>query len=53
VVVLAQAGELILKQFRRKSARRVELTSVTGQGEPLLLGVSDIQWMSRIIWASQ
>jgi phage repressor protein C with HTH and peptisase S24 domain len=53
VVVLAQADELILKQFRHKSARRVELTSLTGQGEPLLLGVSDIQWMSRIIWASQ
>ena len=53
VAVMAPAGELIIKQLHRKSARRVELASVTGQGEPLLLGVSDIQWMSRIVWASQ
>jgi phage repressor protein C with HTH and peptisase S24 domain len=53
VTVMSPTGELLIKQLHRKSARRIELTSVTGQGGPVLLGVSAIKWMSRIIWVSQ
>jgi phage repressor protein C with HTH and peptisase S24 domain len=53
VAVMARTGELVLKQLFRKSARRVELASVTGHGAPLVLPVADILWMSRIVWASQ
>ncbi len=53
VAVLAQAGELVINQLHRKSDRRVELTSVNGQGAPLVLAIGDIQWMSRIVWVSQ
>jgi phage repressor protein C with HTH and peptisase S24 domain len=53
VVVLLRQGKLVLKRLSRRSARRIELASITGQGEDLILPVAEVVSLSRIVWAGQ
>lgn len=53
VVVRTTGGELLAKLLARQSARRVELISFDPEEDVLVLGCTEIAWMSRIIWASQ
>ena len=49
----AEEGEVMAKQLSRQSARRIELTSLNQAHPDRSLDVEDIDWMARIVWASQ
>lgn len=53
VVVKTRDGEVMAKVLARKTARTVELHSLNPDHENRVLGVEQIEWMARIIWASQ
>ncbi len=53
VVVKTRNGEVMAKILARQSARQVELHSINPAYEPRILDVVDVEWMARIIWASQ
>ncbi len=53
VVVRTQDGEVMAKVLARKTARIVELHSLNPEHDDRVLQTSDIDWMARIIWASQ
>ena len=53
VVVRTKAGEVMVKQLRRRSARRVDLASFNpDHGDPTF-AVDDIDWIARVVWSSQ
>ncbi|WDR02614.1 helix-turn-helix transcriptional regulator [Devosia algicola] len=53
VVVKTSDGEVMAKVLARQSAKQIELQSLNPAYEPRLLDLSDIEWIARIIWASQ
>ena len=53
VVVRTRDGEVMAKILARQSAKQVELHSLNPAYEPRILEVSEIEWIARIIWASQ
>ncbi len=53
IVVKTLEGEVMAKQLRRMTARRVELISLNPAEEERVLSAGEVAWMSRIIWASQ
>ena len=53
VVVKTTDGEVMAKILHRQSARQIELHSVNPAYEPRIFDIVDIDWMARIIWASQ
>jgi len=52
-VVKTREGEVMAKILHRQSARQIELHSVNPAYEPRIFDIVDIEWMARIIWASQ
>lgn len=53
VVVRTRDGEVMAKILARQSAKQIELHSLNPAYEPRLLDMADIEWIARIIWASQ
>lgn len=53
VVVKTAEGEILCKQLYRQTANRVELASFNPAHANVELSLEDIDWMARIIWASQ
>jgi len=53
VVVKTRAGEVMAKQLARETATRIDLRSINPDHDDRSLARSDLEWMSRIIWASQ
>ncbi|MEQ8968214.1 MAG: helix-turn-helix transcriptional regulator [Azospirillaceae bacterium] len=53
VVVRTHAGEVMAKELARRSATRVELASLNPDHPTRALGIDEIAWMARIVWASQ
>ena len=53
VVVKTRGGEVMAKLLARKTARTVELDSLNPDYERRTLATGDIDWIARIIWASQ
>ncbi len=53
VVVHTLDGEVLAKILIRQTARTVELESLNTEHSPLVLPLNRIDWMARIIWASQ
>ena len=53
VVVKTRDGEVMAKILFRQSAKQVELHSVNPAYEPRIIDIADIEWIARIIWASQ
>ena len=53
VVVRTTDGEVMAKQLARMTAKRVELQSFNPEFPERVLDLGDIQFMHRIIWASQ
>jgi phage repressor protein C with HTH and peptisase S24 domain len=53
VVVKTRAGEILAKNLDRQTADRVELKSFNIAHGSIELSLEDIEWMARIIWASQ
>lgn len=53
VVVKTTEGEILCKLLFRQTASRIELASFNAEHGNVELGLEDIDWMARIIWASQ
>ena len=52
-MVRTKAGEILAKSLNRQTANRIELTSFNPDHGAIELGLDEIEWMARIIWASQ
>lgn len=53
VVVRTREGEVLAKQLHRKTVNRVELVSLNDDYEPRDLDMADVDWIARVVWASQ
>ncbi len=53
VVVKTTGGEVMAKVLAKKTARGVELASLNPMHPNRTLAVADIDWIGRIVWASQ
>ena len=53
VVVKTKEGEVMAKELARKTATLVELVSVNPEHEDRIIALKDIEWIARIVWASQ
>jgi phage repressor protein C with HTH and peptisase S24 domain len=53
VVVRTRDGEVMIKVLRRLTARTLELHSVNPDYPPRTLPLANVEWIARIIWASQ
>ena len=53
VVVKTVEGEFLAKQLKRQTAKTVELSSLNPEHAERVLGLAEIAFMARIIWASQ
>ncbi|MGJ8562943.1 MAG: S24 family peptidase [Alphaproteobacteria bacterium] len=53
VVVKTIHGEVMAKELRRMTTTRIELLSVNPDYDDRTLNRKDIQWIARIVWASQ
>lgn len=53
VVIKTKAGEVMVKQLRRRSAKNLELQSLNPQHGDRTLLVEEVDWMGRVVWASQ
>jgi phage repressor protein C with HTH and peptisase S24 domain len=53
VVVKTREGEVMAKVLHRQTPRGVELLSLNPEHRNRMLETSEIDWMARIIWASQ
>jgi phage repressor protein C with HTH and peptisase S24 domain len=53
VVLKTKRGEVMVKELRKKSAKSVELKSLNTNHADRTLQMSDVDWIARIVWASQ
>ncbi len=53
VVVKTTDGKVMAKVMQEKTPKTVELASFNSKLKPLKLAMKDVDWMARIIWASQ
>ena len=53
VVVRTKEGEVMAKELSRQSARKIELASLNEDHPDRSLDVEQIDWIARIVWASQ
>jgi phage repressor protein C with HTH and peptisase S24 domain len=53
VVVKTNDGEVMAKVLSKKSAKSVDLASLNPAHKGRSIALTDIEWMGRIIWASQ
>jgi phage repressor protein C with HTH and peptisase S24 domain len=53
VVVRTRSGEVLAKILKRQTAQRLELASFNVQHETIMLPTKDVEWIGRIVWASQ
>ena len=53
VVVKTKEGEVLAKLLMRQTASRIALQSFNPLHEDRVLAIEEIEWLARIIWASQ
>ncbi len=53
VVVKTMAGEVMAKVLARKTTTQIELISLNPEHHNRQLKLGDVEWMARIMWASQ
>jgi phage repressor protein C with HTH and peptisase S24 domain len=53
VVVKTKGGEVMVKELKRQTAKSVELKSLNADHPERVLGLDDVVWIARIVWASQ
>ena len=53
VVVKTTDGKVMAKVMQKKTAKVVELASFNSHPTAMKLAIKDVEWMARIIWASQ
>jgi phage repressor protein C with HTH and peptisase S24 domain len=53
VVVKTRAGEVMVKELKRRTAKTLELQSLNPNQVDRTLAAGDVEWIARIVWASQ
>ena len=53
VVVKTRDGEVMVKELKRRTARTLELQSLNPNHVDRTLAAADVEWIARIVWASQ
>jgi phage repressor protein C with HTH and peptisase S24 domain len=53
VVVKTRDGEVMVKELKRRTARTLELQSLNPSHVDRTLPAADVEWIARIVWASQ
>lgn len=53
VVVKTRQGEVMAKMLRRRTAQKLELKSLNPEHPDRALASDEIEWIARIVWASQ
>ncbi|WP_242390264.1 S24 family peptidase [Polymorphum gilvum] len=53
VIVKVKSGEVIIRLLHRRTARTVELHSLAPSGTVHQCELDSIEWIARIVWASQ
>jgi phage repressor protein C with HTH and peptisase S24 domain len=53
VVVKTNDGEVMVKELKRRTAKTLELSSLNPNHVDRVLQASDVDWIARIVWASQ
>lgn len=53
VVVKTQEGEVLAKTLERKNYELVELQSLNPEHKNLIFQLTELEWVARIVWASQ
>lgn len=53
VVVRTADGEVMAKTLHKRTTRVVELASFNPAHKAIMMAIADIDWMARILWASQ
>ena len=53
VVVKTRDGEVMVKILARQTNKQIELHSINAAYEPRIVELVDVEWIARIIWASQ
>ena len=53
VVVQTKDGEVLVKSFKRKTAKQVELSSANPELPDVAIARASVDWIARVIWASQ
>jgi phage repressor protein C with HTH and peptisase S24 domain len=53
VVVRTKGGEVMAKVLQRQTSETFELASFNPDHEPVAIATDDVEWIARIIWASQ
>jgi phage repressor protein C with HTH and peptisase S24 domain len=53
VVVKTVAGEVMVRELKRRTAKALELQSLNPSHADRSLAAADIAWIARIVWASQ
>jgi phage repressor protein C with HTH and peptisase S24 domain len=53
VVVKTSGGEVMVKELKRRTAKLLELASVNPAHADRTLDADEVEWIARIVWASQ
>jgi phage repressor protein C with HTH and peptisase S24 domain len=53
VVVKTRGGEVMIKELKRRTAKTLELQSLNPVHADRTLAAADVEWIARIVWASQ
>jgi len=53
VVVRTSDGEVTVKELKRRTAKMLELASLNPAHADRVLDADDVEWIARIVWASQ
>lgn len=53
VVIKTKDGEILAKELKRRSAKSIELKSLNRDHPDRTLPMAEVDWIARIIWASQ
>jgi phage repressor protein C with HTH and peptisase S24 domain len=53
VVVKTRAGEVMVRELKRRTAKSLELQSLNATQPDRTLSAAELQWIARIVWASQ
>lgn len=53
VVLKTKSGEVMVKELKRQTAKLVELKSLNADHPERSLSLDDVDWIARIMWASQ
>jgi phage repressor protein C with HTH and peptisase S24 domain len=53
VVVKTEDGEVMVKELKRRTAKTLELQSLNPNHVDRTLAAGDVEWIARIVWASQ